>query len=178
MSEPVAIWHPLRSHGRYAVLWHDGSQRGDHYDWLFEGDSSLATWALQQSLPSDIPGWQLAERLPDHRMLYLDYEGPISGGRGSVRRVEQGDYRLVEMTADVCCLQLTGRGAEQQRQPPGGTHDCGSDGPRRGRLRIERADTMVQRAGAITQRAGASAGQGISWWSFAFQPQIDRSSLR
>lgn len=28
----------------------------------------------------------------EHRRLYLDYEGPISGDRGSVRRVDAGTY--------------------------------------------------------------------------------------
>jgi len=33
------------------------------------------------------------QQLPDHRRDYLDYEGPISGGRGVVRRVETGEAR-------------------------------------------------------------------------------------
>ncbi|GAB5404991.1 MAG: hypothetical protein Aurels2KO_32220 [Aureliella sp.] len=32
----------------------------------------------------------LAVRLPDHRKKYLDYEGPVSGNRGSVRAVARG----------------------------------------------------------------------------------------
>lgn len=31
-----------------------------------------------------------ARRLPDHRSQYLDYEGPISGNRGEVRRLLAG----------------------------------------------------------------------------------------
>lgn len=31
-----------------------------------------------------------AERLADHRREYLTYEGPVSGGRGRVRRVAEG----------------------------------------------------------------------------------------
>lgn len=30
-----------------------------------------------------------------HRTLYLDYEGPVSGGRGRVRRWDDGDYELL-----------------------------------------------------------------------------------
>jgi hypothetical protein len=36
------------------------------------------------------------DRLPDHRRVYLDYEGPISGGRGEVVRVEAGTFRSDE----------------------------------------------------------------------------------
>ena len=35
----------------------------------------------------------LLERLADHRLDYLEYEGPVSGDRGSVRRVDGGQYR-------------------------------------------------------------------------------------
>ncbi|WP_146415091.1 hypothetical protein [Crateriforma conspicua] len=34
-----------------------------------------------------------ATRLPDHRDKYLDYEGLVSGNRGSVRRVDSGFFR-------------------------------------------------------------------------------------
>ena len=30
----------------------------------------------------------------NHRLLYLDYEGPVSGNRGIVRRWDGGEYRL------------------------------------------------------------------------------------
>jgi hypothetical protein len=33
-----------------------------------------------------------AEPAGDHRLLYLDYEGPVSGGRGTVARVDGGTF--------------------------------------------------------------------------------------
>lgn len=33
-----------------------------------------------------------AERLADHRRVYLEYEGPLSGDRGEVRRVASGTF--------------------------------------------------------------------------------------
>ena len=59
---------------------------------MLETGPVLATWALQ--LPPDSPGPIPAEALSDHRPAYLDYEGPISGGRGSVTRWDQGSYQL------------------------------------------------------------------------------------
>jgi hypothetical protein len=32
------------------------------------------------------------ERLADHRLAYLDYEGPVSGDRGIVRRLDTGTF--------------------------------------------------------------------------------------
>ena len=33
-----------------------------------------------------------AIRLPDHRKHYLDYEGEVSGDRGTVSRIDSGTY--------------------------------------------------------------------------------------
>ena len=38
-------------------------------------------------------------RSPDHRRMYLDYEGEVSGQRGSVRRVDSGTYRALAWSA-------------------------------------------------------------------------------
>jgi len=72
---------------RFALLRHD-SPRGRHWDLLLEFGPVLRTWELTE-LPR--PGREMVCRaLPDHRPVYLDYEGPISGGRGSVVREEGG----------------------------------------------------------------------------------------
>ena len=33
--------------------------------------------------------------LPDHRRVYLNYEGPVAGARGQVRRVDDGEFSLL-----------------------------------------------------------------------------------
>ena len=55
-----------------------------------------------------------ATPLDDHRTAYLDYAGPVSGGRGSVTRWDEGTYRLVrqseeELVVDRAGGRLTGR---------------------------------------------------------------------
>ncbi len=49
-----------------------------------------------------------AEALPPHRMAYLDYEGPVSGGRGTVQRWDHGTYRLLSSSPAEKVVQLTG----------------------------------------------------------------------
>jgi hypothetical protein len=48
-----------------------------------------------------------AERIADHRAIYLDYEGPISGGRGGVRRVWRVGCRLLGESGDEIRVALT-----------------------------------------------------------------------
>ena len=45
-------------------------------------------------------------RIRDHRRLYLDYEGEITGGRGYVTRVAGGDCEVVVAEAGVWTIQL------------------------------------------------------------------------
>ena len=65
----------------------------------------LETWALDQ-VPHDWRELNLnqellaksnsveALRIADHRLAYLEYEGPVSGNRGCVRRLDAGQYRV------------------------------------------------------------------------------------
>jgi hypothetical protein len=90
---------------RFAVLRHD-SPRGLHFDFLLEMGDALKTWALPQ-LPE--PGAEMTgEVLPDHRLVYLDYQGPVSGGRGSVTRLDRGDYRIRRRSDSELVLELAG----------------------------------------------------------------------
>jgi hypothetical protein len=73
----------------FVVLQHADSE-GLHFDLMIDMGPSLATWKCPQP-PDQTAGSGLnCLRLKDHRRLYLDYEGPISDGRGSVQRYDQG----------------------------------------------------------------------------------------
>ena len=90
--------------GRFVVLEHEWN--GVHWDFMFEAGNGLRTW----SLPSrPVPGTELTARaLADHRLAYLDYEGPVSGDRGSVRRVAAGTYRALEWEPGHVRVRLAG----------------------------------------------------------------------
>jgi hypothetical protein len=91
---------------RFAILRHDGPQ-GSHWDLLLETGGVLRAWSLPQ--PPQ-PGVEMtAEALPDHRLIYLEYEGPISGGRGTVTAWDRGDYRWVRQDDAQLVIQLSGQ---------------------------------------------------------------------
>ena len=75
---------------RYVVLHHVG-HGSPHFDWMLERDADgpLTTFRVR-AWP--VAGRQALTPLADHRRAYLDYEGEVSGGRGSVRRVEAGTW--------------------------------------------------------------------------------------
>ena len=109
---------------RFVVLHHDfpaGHARQPHWDLMLEWGQSLRTWAVASE-----PGGAIeieAEALPDHRLAYLDYEGPIAGDRGSVTRWEAGQYDLESDRDGELKVQLRGqrlRGTLALRQDTGG----------------------------------------------------------
>jgi hypothetical protein len=80
---------------RFVVLRHEfpvDHPRATHWDLMLEWGTKLRTWALAEEPFSDVE--TEAEPLADHRLEYLDYEGPVSGNRGSVVRWDSGEYRL------------------------------------------------------------------------------------
>jgi hypothetical protein len=87
----------------YVILRHEGVET-PHFDLMFQTrpGSMLATWRS--------PVWRPAgpidlEQLPDHRAAYLTFEGELTGGRGNVRRVEQGLCEI-ERSDDAWTIRL------------------------------------------------------------------------
>jgi hypothetical protein len=101
---------------RFVILEHDHPVR--HWDLMLEAGSVLRTWRLAEipALGKEID----ATALGDHRVMYLDYEGPVSGDRGSVKRWDGGTY--AEEEAGVLLLQgAKVRGRARLRQVQGTT---------------------------------------------------------
>ena len=106
---------------RFVLLRHDcppASCKASHWDFMVEHEGALLTWQLNE-LPTTwaeqlhggpgLPGDAVeAIRLADHRMHYLEYEGPISGDRGSVERVVEGTLTWIERNPVRLVVQLHG----------------------------------------------------------------------
>ena len=73
---------------------------------MLEQDGSLRTWRLLD--PPKPEQGIAAEALADHRPEYLEYEGPVSGGRGHVRRWDAGDYEIAAESDRELELRLNG----------------------------------------------------------------------
>jgi len=104
---------------RFVLLHHEcppNFKKPSHWDFMLQWGSVLRTWELRE-LPS---AWaarlgEVAENatvralpLPDHRLDYLDYEGPIRGDRGSVRCCDRGTYELLQESPLAITVGLRG----------------------------------------------------------------------
>lgn len=103
---------------RFALLRHDcpaDYRDGPHWDLMLErpeasAERRLATWSLLRlptawgvalGLDSEREETVEAARLEDHRAVYLDKEGPLSGDRGSVTRIDGGPIEWLERSDDL-----------------------------------------------------------------------------
>ena len=73
---------------------------------MLEVGGVLRTWALEAEPATTATC--LAERLRDHRPLYLCYEGDVPGGRGRVSRWDTGDYVPVQNDDKSLVVELLG----------------------------------------------------------------------
>lgn len=94
---------------RFVILRHEtpaSYERPTHFDLMLEWGQALRTWAVPE-LPA--AGVELrTEELAPHRLQYLDYEGDVAGGRGTVTRVVAGEYQLHESSPALVKVHLRG----------------------------------------------------------------------
>jgi hypothetical protein len=89
---------------RFVILEHDHPCL--HWDLMLEVGQALRTWRLASP---PVPGRAIpAKALGAHRLLYLDYEGPVSGNRGHVVRWDSGQCHWQADTADRVAVELAG----------------------------------------------------------------------
>ncbi|NNM87028.1 MAG: hypothetical protein HKL95_00745 [Phycisphaerae bacterium] len=101
---------PLSPSPQFAILQHRQNHY-THWDLLlelparellatFRVDQPPHTWATVEVVP--------VQALPDHRRIYLDYQGPISGNRGTVIRCDRGTLRLLHYTTTHMAVEIAG----------------------------------------------------------------------
>ncbi len=69
----------------------------DHYDFMIEKDDTLLTWRIglddyKKMLNGDPAS---AVKIQDHDRKYLNYQGPVSCGRGNVKLIDSGKYKVL-----------------------------------------------------------------------------------
>lgn len=90
--------------GRFTVSEHATTPL--HWDLFLERDGVLRTWSLPAAPGAGPVDLEALEHF-DHRLAYLDYEGEVSGGRGTVKRLDTGTYEA-EWGERAIRLRLTG----------------------------------------------------------------------
>lgn len=86
------------------LLEHELPSGERHFDWLMERPSDEGGTLLAFRVFARVDEVEIAigggaplpgERMKDHRQVYLEFEGALSGDRGAIRRVSRG--RVLEL---------------------------------------------------------------------------------
>ncbi len=92
---------------RFTISQHSGAgKHPDHFDLFLEKDGTLKSWRL--------PGTDLTEPLKaveakDHALKYLDFEGKLTGEKGSVTPWDTGTYLEDTWTPSAIQVAVVGR---------------------------------------------------------------------
>jgi hypothetical protein len=90
------------------VIHEHSTDDGSHWDLMLETENALQTFRL------DIPPQQIlqipahAEKIHDHPLKFLTYEGPVQNVRANVKIVDSGTYNIHRQTNEKIELLLTG----------------------------------------------------------------------
>ncbi|MEN8127501.1 MAG: DNA polymerase ligase N-terminal domain-containing protein [Planctomycetota bacterium] len=89
------------------VIQQHTTPEGVHWDLMLEADNTLWTWRLNVP-PAEMGDEPIgAERIADHRLRFLTYEGPVQSNTGQVRIADKGTYTENRVgTAHPTCLTL------------------------------------------------------------------------
>jgi hypothetical protein len=90
---------------RYVLLAHD--HPFPHWDLMLDAGGILRTWRLN-AIP-EIGHPAAAEPIGDHRMAFLDYEGPVSGDRGVVKMEDAGTFEWRNDRPDMVQVSIDGK---------------------------------------------------------------------
>jgi hypothetical protein len=125
---------------RFVILRHD-SPNGEHFDFMLEAGGVLKTWALPRVPEAGVE--MNCEALADHRLAYLDYQGPISGDRGIVTRWDCGTYTVEQQNDREWDVTLAG-----DRLAGRATLRCSADDPKKWRFSLADANHICARQSA------------------------------
>jgi hypothetical protein len=101
----------------WVLLRHELPDGSWHQDWMLEDhrvpEGPLTTFRLSPDVDWPPSRGFAAVKLSPHRRTYLEYEGPVSGGRGAVRRMAAGVCEVgggdEQLVVDLGARRVSGR---------------------------------------------------------------------
>jgi hypothetical protein len=82
---------------------------GGHWDLMLQIEDTLWTWRLHHS-PEHIQDTPIAaEKIADHPLRFLTYEGPVQNDTASVKIVDKGNFRIPKQTENQIEFETDGK---------------------------------------------------------------------
>jgi hypothetical protein len=94
--------------GKQFVISEHTTPDGVHWDLMLEIKDCLWTWRLHVP-PAEIKNKPIsAERIFDHPLRFLTYEGPVQNGAGRIKIADKGTYALLQQTDTTLLIAFQG----------------------------------------------------------------------
>ncbi|AQQ70298.1 hypothetical protein SMSP2_00642 [Limihaloglobus sulfuriphilus] len=99
----------LKDRGRFVIVKHEHRDRPVHWDIMFEMKNNMLAAFRADSDPLSLAenGGGL-EKIFDHDRKFLDYEGPVNNGLGSVTSCDAGIYGVSQVRSNALRMILEG----------------------------------------------------------------------
>lgn len=98
-----------KSSPKQFVIQQHTTPEGVHWDLMLEMDGTLWTWRLTVP-PAEIENEPVtAERINDHPLRFLTYEGPVQNNTGNVTLADKGTFLLTEQTNISLAVAFAGK---------------------------------------------------------------------
>ena len=80
-----------------------------HWDFMLEWGKILRTYRFDKAPEEILHRAANAVKIFNHSLKFLTYEGPVNKGRGSVRIIESGTYKIIHQEHNHIELKLNGQ---------------------------------------------------------------------
>jgi len=79
-----------------------------HWDFMLEAEGVLHSWRLDAG-PAEIGSTEhKAEKIADHPLRFLTYEGPVQNKIASVKIADTGQYKILNQCSGLLEIELDG----------------------------------------------------------------------
>lgn len=90
---------------RYVVLKHT-TENDAHFDFMLETGAHLSTWRINIG-PEELKTTPAkAEKIFDHKLKFLTYQGPVKNGTGNVTTVDKGTYSIISQASEELRIRI------------------------------------------------------------------------
>lgn len=91
------------------VIHEHSTDESSHWDLMLEVEKILQTFRLDKSPRQILLKSADAEKIHDHPLKFLTYQGPVQNGRAIVKIVDSGTYKITHQTIEKFDMNLTGQ---------------------------------------------------------------------
>lgn len=91
------------------VIQQHTTPKGIHWDLMLQREDVLWTWRMTVSPEHINTACLPIERIADHPLRFLSYEGPVQNNTGRVQIADKGIFRFVSEQAEELRVDLKGK---------------------------------------------------------------------